>query len=944
VKGKFYTFVVILLVLSVVLGACRPAATPTPTPRPTTPPPTAVPTQPPAVTKITVATDATWPPFEYVDETTKEFVGFDIDLMKAIAQEAGFQVEFVNVSWDPLLAGMATGQYDAAISAMTITEERAKQWDFSAPYYAAGQLIAVRIENDTIKGPGDLTGKTLGAQLGTTGAIEVEENHPEATLKNYDDISQAFLDLINRQIDAVVADDPLVDSFVKKYAAEIKAVGAALTSEEYGIAVKKGAPEILAAINKGLKAVMDKGLIAQLKAKWIEVTPTAGIKIGQVTDLGGIDDKSFNATAWKGVEMAVTQLGAEGKFLESQAQADYAKNIQQFLDEKLDLIVTVGFLLGVDTATAAKANPNQNFAIVDYAYPDCWPGAVVGKDCGSDTELANVLGLTFATDEAAFLAGYAAAAMSKTGKIGTFGGIKLPTVTIFMKGLEAGVKYYNQVKGTNVQILGWETAKDEGLFTGNFESTDDGRRFAESLMDEGADIIMPVAGPVGLGSAAACKERGTMLIGVDTDWFVSAPEFQSTYLTSVLKNMDEAVFAAAKSVAEGTFKGGAYVGTLKNNGVGIAAFHDYDSKTPATLKTELDQIKAALIAGRITVADVLAGKATVAKITVGQVTDLGGIDDKSFNATAWKGVEMAVTQLGAEGKFLESQAQADYAKNIQQFLDEKLDLIVTVGFLLGVDTATAAKANPNQNFAIVDYAYPDCWPGAVVGKDCGSDTELANVLGLTFATDEAAFLAGYAAAAMSKTGKIGTFGGIKLPTVTIFMKGLEAGVKYYNQVKGTNVQILGWETAKDEGLFTGNFESTDDGRRFAESLMDEGADIIMPVAGPVGLGSAAACKERGTMLIGVDTDWFVSAPEFQSTYLTSVLKNMDEAVFAAAKSVAEGTFKGGAYVGTLKNNGVGIAAFHNYDSKTPATLKTELDQIKAALIAGNISVSKTLGQ
>jgi basic membrane protein A len=557
--------------------------------------------------KITVGTDATWPPFEYVDETTKEFVGFDIDLMKAVAQEAGFQVEFVNVSWDPLLAGMATGQYDAAISAMTITEERAKQWDFSNPYYTAGQLIAVRADNDTIKGPGDLTGKVIGAQLGTTGAIEIEENHPEATLKPYDDISQAFLDLINKQVDAVVADDPLVESFVKKYSKEIKTVGVPLTSEEYGIAVKKGAPQILAAINKGLKAAMDKGLIEQLQAKWIEVKApeVAKIKVGQVTDLGGIDDKSFNATAWKGVEMAVAQLGAEGKFLESQAQADYAKNIQQFLDEKLDLIVTVGFLLGVDTAKAAVANTNQKFTIVDYAYPDCWPGAVVGKDCGSDKELANVLGLTFATDEAAFLAGYLAAGVSKTGKIGTFGGIKLPTVTIFMKGLEAGVKYYNQVKGTKVQVLGWETAKDEGLFTGNFESTDDGRRFAESLMDEGADIIMPVAGPVGLGSAAACKERGTMLIGVDTDWFVSAPEFQTTYLTSVLKNMDEAVFAAAKSVAEGTFKGGAYLGTLKNNGVGIAAFHNYDSKVSSALKTELDQIKAALIAGNISVSKTL---------------------------------------------------------------------------------------------------------------------------------------------------------------------------------------------------------------------------------------------------------------------------------------------------------------------------------------------------
>ena len=346
------------------------------------------------------------------------------------------------------------------------------------------------------------------------------------------------------------------------------------------------------------------------KAKELMATWSAGakFKVGQVTDMGGIDDKSFNQTAWKGVQDAINQFGVQGKYLESQQQSDYAKNIQQFLGEKLDFIVTVGFLLGVDTATAAIANPAQKFAIVDYSYPDCWPGAVVGKDCGTDKELANVLGLTFATDEAAFLAGYLSAAMTKTGKVGTFGGIKIPTVTIFMKGFEAGVKYYNQKYGTKVEVLGWDTAKDEGLFTGNFESTDDGRRFAESLMDEGADIILPVAGPVGLGSAAACKERGTMLIGVDYDWYITAPEFKETYLTSIVKKMDVTVFDAVLAVADGTFKGGTYVGTLKNGGVGITSFHDFDAKVPAKLKAEIEQAQADLIAGTITVDGVLKGK------------------------------------------------------------------------------------------------------------------------------------------------------------------------------------------------------------------------------------------------------------------------------------------------------------------------------------------------
>jgi len=333
-----------------------------------------------------------------------------------------------------------------------------------------------------------------------------------------------------------------------------------------------------------------------------------------------------------------------------------------------------------------------------------------------------------------------------------------------------------------------------------------------------------------------------------------------------------------------------------------------------------------------------------AKFLVGQVTDLGGVDDKSFNASAWKGVQDAISQLGIDGKYLESKDQSDYAKNIQQYLSEKADLLVTIGFLLGVDTATAAKANPDVNFAIVDYTFPDCYPGAVEGKDCGSSTDMSNVRGLAFQTDDAAFLAGYLAAGMTQTGKVGTFGGIKIPTVTIFMKGMEAGVKYYNQQKGTSVTVLGWDTAKDDGLFTGNFDSTDDGRKFAESLMQEGADIIMPVAGPVGLGSAAVCKETGKcMIIGVDADWYDTAPEYKDIVLTSVLKRVDVAVFKTIQDAVEGKFTGGTVTYTIADGGVDLAPFHDFDSKVPADLKTEIEAAKKALIDGSLTVDGVLG-
>ncbi len=310
-----------------------------------------------------------------------------------------------------------------------------------------------------------------------------------------------------------------------------------------------------------------------------------------------------------------------------------------------------------------------------------------------------------------------------------------------------------------------------------------------------------------------------------------------------------------------------------------------------------------------------------------QVTDVGGIDDRSFNATAWNGMLLAQKRLKVQVKYLESQQQTDYATNIQEFINEGCDIIVTVGFLLGDATKEFAQKYPDQKFAIVDFAY---------------DPPLPNVLGLTFSVDEAAFLAGYLAAGMTQTGKVATFGGIKIPPVTQFMVGFEYGVKYYNEKKGTNVEVLGWKTDLSmegfgDGVFVGNFESTDDGRRVAESFMDEGADIILPVAGPVGLGTAAAVKERGAMMIGVDTDWYISAPEYKEVYLTSILKNMDVAVFEAIKAVVEGRFKGGTYVGTLANNGVGIAPFHDFEDDVPAELKAELEEVRQGIINGEIS-------
>jgi polar amino acid transport system substrate-binding protein len=221
-----------------------------------------------APTKVRVATDATWPPFESVDETTKDIVGFDIDLMNAIAKEAGFEIEYSNVPWDSLLAGMAQCQYDASISAMTITPERAEQFAFSDPYFAAGQVVTVRLDNTDITGRESLAGKTVGVQLGTTGDIEAQKI-AGATVKNYDDIGLAFQDLMNGQVDAVIADNPLALGYIGQNPDKLKSAGEVFTDEFYGIAVCKDKADLVAQINKGLAAVKAKGLIDELTTKWI---------------------------------------------------------------------------------------------------------------------------------------------------------------------------------------------------------------------------------------------------------------------------------------------------------------------------------------------------------------------------------------------------------------------------------------------------------------------------------------------------------------------------------------------------------------------------------------------------------------------------------------------------------------------------------------------------
>jgi basic membrane protein A len=304
------------------------------------------------------------------------------------------------------------------------------------------------------------------------------------------------------------------------------------------------------------------------------------------------------------------------------------------------------------------------------------------------------------------------------------------------------------------------------------------------------------------------------------------------------------------------------------------------------------------------------------------VTDMGGVDDQSFNQSGWEGLQQAGENLGIEVSYLESSGPTDYQPNIQAYVEQNVDLIITVGYLLVDDTGTAAAANPDINFAIIDEA-----------------SMAPNVMGIQFQTDEAAFAAGYLAAGMTQTGIVGTYGGVPIPTVTIFMVGFEQGVLYYNEVHGTDVQVLGWNTETGEGLFTFDFESTENGRNMTLDLISQGADIILPVAGPVGLGTVAVAEENpGVMVIWVDKDGCDVVPDSCGVFLTTVVKHIATAVEGAVTAAYNGEFAGGSsYMGTLANGGVSLGLYHEYEDDVPAELATEVEDVLAQIAAGELN-------
>ena len=305
---------------------------------------------------------------------------------------------------------------------------------------------------------------------------------------------------------------------------------------------------------------------------------------------------------------------------------------------------------------------------------------------------------------------------------------------------------------------------------------------------------------------------------------------------------------------------------------------------------------------------------------VGFVTDIGKLGDKGFNDAGWQGVKDATadSSLCVQSKFLESKQPTDYTPNIQQFVDQQYDMVVAAGFLLGDDTLKAAKANPNVKFTIVDSA------------DFTDKVAPTNFTGLLFKQDQAGYLVGALAALMSKTNHIGGVYGLDVPAVVQFRKGYENGAKYINP------------SIKVDGVFhpaaANAFADPDWGKARAQDELSGGADVIFAAGGATGNGALLAAKEAGKPCIGVDVDQYFTYPDVDPCLVTSAEKHISVAVKSIIVSAVKNQWPtGGIQTFELKNDGVGLAPYHAWESKVSADIKTKLADILAKLKAGTLS-------
>jgi basic membrane protein A len=325
--------------------------------------------------------------------------------------------------------------------------------------------------------------------------------------------------------------------------------------------------------------------------------PAKELKIGVVTDVGQLEDKSFNQASYEGGKGAAEKLGATFDVIVTANISDYKQNIQTFIDQGFNVIITVGFLMTTDTAIAAKANPNVKFIGVDQGICVDEAGAPDPTfGCKGDAAklLPNFQGIVFAEEQAGYLAGIVAASISKTGTIGAVGGTNVPAVVAYNAGYVAGAQSVNP----DIKTLYQETNPDPAK---GFNDPATGKAIAQQFIGQGADVLFQIAGLTGQGVLEAACDAGIYGIGVDVDQVETLPNLSKCIVTSAEKKLKDTVQAVTESAAAGTFIPGtvSYNAASTPPAIGLAPYHDFTSLITPEIQKKLDDATAAMASGSL---------------------------------------------------------------------------------------------------------------------------------------------------------------------------------------------------------------------------------------------------------------------------------------------------------------------------------------------------------
>jgi basic membrane protein A len=460
--------------------------------------------------------------------------------------------------------------------------------------------------------------------------------------------------------------------------------------------------------------------------------PAKKFQVGLVTDVGKVNDGTFNQYAYEGMLKAAEEFGLDNAFIETQQPTDYEKNVVQFVDEGYNMIVTVGFMMGETTQKVAEANPDVKFAIVDFSY---------------DPAIPNVIGLVFREDQAGFMAGVLAGQMTESKTVGIVAGMEIPPVKKFRNGYENGVKYI------------CPDCKTIGVYIDSFTDPARGKAAAESQIAEGADVIFGAGGPTGSGGILGAAQQGTWVIGVDQDEYFTTFKGGSEagadkLLSSAMKRVDVAVYTAIQEANEGTFEGRTALFDAASNGVGLAPFHDTESAVPDEVKAKLDETFQMLADGSLEtgvdpVTGDLLGAAGPAGGEAMAPTDIGTADHPIkvlFVPSVDAGVivsggdVMSKALEDATGLKFEVSVPTSYAATVEAMCASPTD---TIGFIPALGYVIAnQKCGVQVAGAAVRFGWSAYWAQFLVPRDSDYQT-LEDLAGKKWAVPDLGSTSGY---------------------------------------------------------------------------------------------------------------------------------------------------------------------------------------------------------